>query len=62
VDGLCRRFAGVLGESTVVATGGLAELIAPYSEEIEYLEPWLTLHGLRIIFERNFNGNQARNS
>ena len=53
VDGLCRRFAGELGECTVVATGGLSELIAPYSEEIEYVEPWLTLHGLRIIFERN---------
>ncbi len=53
VDGLCRRFGGVLGECTVVATGGLAELIAPYSEEIEYVEPWLTLHGLRIIFDRN---------
>ena len=37
----------------MVATGGLAELISPYAEEIEYVEPWLTLHGLRIIFERN---------
>ena len=27
--------------------------ISPYSDEIEYVEPWLTLHGLRIIFERN---------
>jgi type III pantothenate kinase len=53
VDGLCRRFAAVLGECTVVATGGLSELISPYSEEIEYVEPWLTLHGLRIIFDRN---------
>jgi type III pantothenate kinase len=53
VDGLCRRFAAELGECTVVATGGLSELISPYSEEIEYVEPWLTLHGLRIIFERN---------
>jgi type III pantothenate kinase len=53
VDGLCRRFAAILGECTVVATGGLSELISPYSEEIEYVEPWLTLHGLRIIFERN---------
>jgi type III pantothenate kinase len=53
VDGLCRRFVAELGQSTVVATGGLSELIAPYSEEIEYIEPWLTLHGLRIIFERN---------
>jgi type III pantothenate kinase len=62
VDGLCRRFAGVLGECTVVATGGLAELIAPYSDEIEYVEPWLTLHGLRIIFERNSNGNAQRHA
>jgi len=53
VDGLCRRFTETLGESTVVATGGLSEVIAPYSQEIEYVEPWLTLHGLRIIFERN---------
>jgi type III pantothenate kinase len=53
VDGLCRRIAGVLGECTVVSTGGLAELIAPHAEEIEYVEPWLTLHGLRLIFERN---------
>jgi type III pantothenate kinase len=53
VDGLCRRFTAVLGECTVVATGGLSEIIAPYSDEIEYVEPWLTLHGLRIIFDRN---------
>ncbi len=53
VDGLCRRFTTVLGEPTVVATGGLSELIAPYAEAIDYVEPWLTLHGLRIIYERN---------
>ena len=34
-------------EATVVATGGLAELIAPYAETVEHIEPWLTLHGLR---------------
>lgn len=53
VDGLCRRFRAVLGEPTVVATGGLSELIAPYAEAIDYVEPWLTLHGLRIVYERN---------
>ena len=42
-----------LGEATVVATGGLAALIAPYSDAIQYHEPWLTLHGLRLIFEKN---------
>ena len=28
----------------------------PYSETIEHVEPWLTLHGLRIVYERNVNG------
>ena len=42
-----------MGESTVVATGGLSSLIGPYSETIEHDEPWLTLDGLRIVFERN---------
>lgn len=53
VDGLCRRFMGELGPCTVVATGGLSELVAPHAEVIEHVEPWLTLHGLRIVFERN---------
>jgi type III pantothenate kinase len=53
VDGICRRFVAELGPSTVVATGGLAELVAPQSELIEHVEPWLTLHGLRIVYERN---------
>jgi len=53
VDGMCRRFVDEMGESTVIATGGLASLIAPYTSEVEHVEPWLTLHGLRIVFERN---------
>ena len=53
VDGLCRRFEEQLGSSTVVATGGLAGLIAPLTESIDHHEPWLTLNGLRIIFQRN---------
>jgi type III pantothenate kinase len=57
VDGLCRRFMDVLGPSTVVATGGLSDVIAPYSQCIEHLEPWLTLHGLRIVYERNLGVN-----
>ena len=31
----------------------LAELIAPYTSSIKRVEPWLTLHGLRVVFERN---------
>ena len=53
VDGLCRRFDAEIGPATVVATGGLAEMLAPLSECIQYVEPWLTLHGLRIIYRRN---------
>jgi type III pantothenate kinase len=37
----------------VVATGGLAELIAPHSQTITSLDPELTLHGLRLVWERN---------
>ncbi|MGI8753805.1 MAG: type III pantothenate kinase [Acidimicrobiales bacterium] len=53
VDGLCKRLVDEIGPATVVATGGLASLIGPVSEAIDHHEPWLTLHGLRIIFERN---------
>jgi type III pantothenate kinase len=53
VDGICARFEREIGEATVVATGGLAGLIAPLSSSIQHHEPWLTLHGLRLIFEKN---------
>lgn len=53
VDGLCRRIQAEIGDCTVVATGGLSSVIAPLSETIQHHEPWLTLHGLRLVFERN---------
>jgi type III pantothenate kinase len=53
VDGLCRRIQEDLGEATVVATGGLSSVIFPLSQEVDHHEPWLTLHGLRLVFERN---------
>jgi type III pantothenate kinase len=53
IDGLCERYATEVGESTVVATGGLAALIVPHARSITEHEPWLTLHGLRIIHGRN---------
>lgn len=53
VDGLCSRFEAELGDSAVVATGGLGGLITPLSAKLQAYEPWLTLHGLRLIWNRN---------
>lgn len=53
IDGVVTRILEEIGEATVIATGGLAGLIAPHSATISYVEPWLTLHGLRIVHERN---------
>jgi type III pantothenate kinase len=54
VDSMVERIRGELGEdSRVVATGGLAGRVANESRVIEKVEPFLTLEGLRIIFEKN---------
>jgi type III pantothenate kinase len=55
VDGMVRRFEEELGKSAVIATGGLGSLIAPLSDTIQHLEPWLTLHGLRLVHEKNIS-------
>ena len=53
-DAILRRIYEELGETTdVVATGGLARLVVPYSEEIELVDDMLTLTGLRLLHERN---------
>ncbi len=53
-EGMTARFRKELGEEMkVVATGGLAELIAQGTKSIDILDPWLTLDGLRLIWEMN---------
>jgi len=48
------RIAGELGgRATGIATGGLASLIVPETTVFEAVEPDITLHGLRLIWERN---------
>ena len=53
IDGMIARFRGELGDINVVATGGLAHLMAPVASSIDHVEPFLTLHGLRIVHHRN---------
>src|SRR6202167_4543354 len=53
VDVMIERILDELGDATIIGTGGLAGLIAPHTKFVRIVEPWLTLHGLRIVHERN---------
>jgi type III pantothenate kinase len=60
VEGIVRRMAEELSPGnpeavTVIATGGLAPLVIDEVKNIDYYEPWLTLIGLRLVFERNLS-------
>ena len=54
VDGIVGRIRDELGvEAQTVATGGLADLIAPHARTLDVIDPHLTLEGLRIVWLRN---------
>jgi type III pantothenate kinase len=54
VDGIVGRIREELGvEAQTVATGGLADLIAPHARTLDRVDPFLTLAGLRIVWARN---------
>jgi type III pantothenate kinase len=53
VEGMVARFRAELGEDTqVIATGGLATLVGSHTASINAIDPWLTLEGLYLIWER----------
>jgi len=54
VDGMIERIRSELGEDArAIATGGLAQRVAAESRTLERVEPFLTLEGLRLLFEKN---------
>ncbi len=54
VEGMVARFRGELGPAMkVIATGGLAEIVAKETNVIDIIAPWLTLDGLRIVWNLN---------
>jgi type III pantothenate kinase len=54
VEGMVARFRAELGSNMkVIATGGLAEVLAKETTVIDIIAPWLTLEGLRIVYELN---------
>lgn len=54
VEGMVERFRGELGGGMrVIGTGGLAEILAAETKSIEIVAPWLTLDGLRMIWDMN---------
>jgi type III pantothenate kinase len=57
VEGMVSRMVVARGlgreDVTVIATGGLAPVVLDECAAVDVHEPWLTLHGLRLVFERN---------
>jgi type III pantothenate kinase len=54
IDAILRRLYAELGERPdLIATGGLAGLVVPYAEELDEVDDFLTLTGLRLLHQKN---------
>jgi type III pantothenate kinase len=61
VDGMLTRMKAELGgDVKVVATGGQARMVAKGSKQIQETDEFLTLTGLRLIWEKNQTGNVGK--
>jgi type III pantothenate kinase len=59
VDGMVERIQKELGgDAIVIATGGLAGIVVPECSSVDHHDPWLTLEGLRLIFEKNTGADE----
>ena len=60
IDGIVERMRDELGpETPSIATGGLAPVMLPFTKSMDHHEPWLTLEGLLLIYERNTQRDEA---
>ncbi len=60
VEGMVARFREELGpDMRVIATGGLADIVAQETQVIQLVAPWLTLDGLQLVWEMNKTNGQA---
>jgi type III pantothenate kinase len=50
IDGVCERIFAEIGTCQVIATGGLAGLIAPHATRVNTVDEYLTLHGARVAY------------
>jgi type III pantothenate kinase len=59
VDAIVTRIRDELGVpgAVTIATGGLAPVVIPHCRTIDHHEPWLTLEGLRLVHEKNKDGD-----
>lgn len=56
LEGMVERMNDELGgDAVIVATGGLAEAVVGFTDVIDHYEPWLTLDGLKMIYEKNID-------
>jgi type III pantothenate kinase len=53
IEGLIDRMRQILPGAKVIATGGLAQILAPFTDHFDAVDQMLTLEGLRLVAERN---------